>query len=405
MTNNDMGVVNNHEPTWRIFLVCVGLSAISVNMIVGGALASQMPMSEWLTAIVVGGVIIASIAGYTAWHSSRTGLPFAVQAREIFGPVGSKVIAAFVACVILGWYSIQASLVANAAYMWVDSALIPVEVYFLAVPMIMASTALLGFKGLFIGSVIGVPTMAALIIFAWSQIEPVSGSSGTVVEPGMSVWTALNIVMALWIMGAVATVGDVTRFAKPSLTVVGISFSAFIIGNTGLMLAGAWAVQQTNASDLSQVLSAVGMAGLGFLLLLANTWTTNDNAIYSVSLNIRHVSGRFTAKQVILAASVLAGLIGLTRPYESGVLIEWLNTLGIMVPAVGGAIIGHRLSGASTSVTATWFALATGVAVAASGIFDFSSLASLLSTIAVLLCANLVLIKVVQPDTGGRADE
>lgn len=351
---------SSRQPPRTMFMVSLGLTAVAVNMIVGGTLGMAMPKGQWILAIIVGGIILAAIAGYTAWFSYKTGLTFALQTREIFGRRGSLVIAAIVGLIILGWYTIQSSLLGHAIAenLGLSSGLEKVLLFI--TPIVLAVSAIAGFRGLTVFSWIAVPA-----IFSLSFIAIITAPQGSPHAPtGTVAWNeALTMVIGLWIMGAVATIGDIARYASTGRSAIISAVLAFIIGDTGLMLAGAWCGMNYGFGDLSDLLRASGLPILAFILLVFNIWSTNDNAIYSVGLNWAYTT-RFSFRPLVVCGTLLSSLISLLRPYESNIVAQWLTILGAVVPPIGGTIIGFRLAGdKKISAYISWLAIGVGIAV------------------------------------------
>jgi cytosine permease len=351
---------SERQPPRTMFMVSLGLTAVAVNMIVGGTLGLAMPPTQWFSAIIVGGAILATIAGYTAWYSYKSGLTFALQTHEIFGLRGSRVISTFVGLIILGWYTIQSSLLGHAVA--VNLGLPPVTEWALLfiVPIVLSVSAIAGFRGLTILSWIAVPA-----IFILSAIAIFTAPPGAPRPPSGAIgWNqALTIVIGLWIMGAVATIGDIARYASSGRSAVISAVLAFLIGDTALMIAGAWCAANYGFGDLSELLRLSGLPTLAFILLIFNIWSTNDNSIYSVGLNWSH-SVRMSFRPLVACAALLSAVISLFRPYESDIVAQWLTLLGAVVPPVGGTIIGYRLTnGKRMPKIISWIAIGVGIII------------------------------------------
>lgn len=351
---------SERQPPRTMFMVSLGLTAVVVNMLVGGTLSLAMPTTQWTSAIIIGGVILAAIAGYTAWFSYKTGLTFALQTREIFGPYGSRIIAAFVGLIILGWYTIQSSLLGHAIAVNLGFPLTIERILLFIAPLVFAISAVAGFRGLTVFSWIAVPA-----IFILSGIAIFTAPVGSPHPPSGAIgWNqALTIVLGLWIMGAVATIGDIGRYAASGKSAVVSAVLAFLIGDICLMLAGAWCASNYGFGDLSGLLRLSGFPILSFMLLVFNVWSTNDNAIYSVGLNWAHTV-QIPFRPLVIVAALLSALVSLLRPYESDVVAQWLTFLGVVVSPIGGAIIGYRLSnGKKMPSYIPWAAITIGIVI------------------------------------------
>lgn len=368
---------NERQSMWKILIVSLGLTSVAINMIVGGILGASMSPEGWISVIIIGGIILAIIAAYTSYYSYKSGYGFALQVVDIFGVKGSRLIAGFVGLVILGWYSIQASLLGNVIYLNSGISFIPEELFLFLIPIVLSFTAVIGFQGLTRLSLVAVPAIFLFTIIALFRPE----SEQVEVQSFTTSWTVgLTSVITLWVMGAVATIGDVTRYARSEKSAISSAIVAFIVGNTGLMLAGAWAANKFGVSNLSEVLTNTGLPIIGLLLLIANIWSTNDNSIYSIGLNWSHATGK-RYRNIVLLAAFFAAVISLFKPYESEILANWLNTLGVVVPPLGGVIIGRRLGKITANPNTTWFSLAAGISISLVNLLELGPLFGLLTAV------------------------
>lgn len=369
---------------WKILLVSLGLTSVYINMIVGDILGKTMGAMSWLLAITVGGIILAFVAGFTSWYSSNTGHTFALQMKEIFGFHGSRVISAFIGLIILGWYTIRASFLSNEISQYLGLSDVQSSLVFFLIPCIIACTAVMGFRALTIVSAISVPAIFCLAVVAAFT----TASRKSVSPTGELEWSqGLTIVMGVWMLGAVATVGDITRYAKTRASAVIAGITAFLLGNTGLMAAGAWFGAQYGTGNLSELLSLAGLPLLGLVLLSANIWSTNDNSMYSVALNWSHTAN-VSYTYLVIVAALISATVSLYEPYQSEALSQWLTALGTVVPPLGGAIIGYRLrKNLESSTLLAWASVVAGIAVS---IVDPLSLAPVFGLVTPILVYYLV---------------
>jgi len=378
---------DSRKAAWKITSVSLGLTAVVVNMLVGGVLGASMDRTSWLVAILGGGAVLAVIAAMTANFSYSSGQSFALQTRTLFGEPGSKLVAAMVGLIILGWFTIQSSLLGATIATFFNMSPSGQTAVLLLLPFAIAWSAAVGFSGLTRVSVVAVPAiliLSALALFFASDASsgPADGAFSIPVAQG------LGMVLSLWIMGAVATIGDITRYARTRAEAVSSAVLAFLIGNTGLMLAGAWCAERGGTGDLSAILEASGFLFLGLVLLTANIWSTNDNAIYSVALNWSYVA-RVKYRIALLVAAVVSSAAALLRPHESEVLSSWLTALGVFVPPLGGSIVGCRLGSVPSSPIAGGSGLGFGIMLGIWNPYDLGPVLGLIGGIvgaAVMKC-------------------
>lgn len=340
---HDSVPIDSRRHAAQIGIVALGLTCVAINMIVGGDIARGTTTTDWWIALLLGGAIVAAIAVSTADHSARTGKSFSQQLIEVFGVHGSRVVALAVGSVILGWYTIQASLLGHvfAVLVGVDGT----TTEYLAIgaaPILLASTAYIGFRGLAWHSVLSVPAILILCVLGLLVGRNENATSPFAEASALPLFTGVDIVIGLWILGATATIGDIARFARSPRQARWCALFAFLIGNTGLMLVGGLALAMTGKADISDALVFAGYALLGFVLLLANIWSTNDSAMYSVALNWSRVVP-LGLRPLIGIGAVIATAVALTQPYESGALLGWLLLLSRAVPVLAGILVANRL--------------------------------------------------------------
>ncbi len=341
-----------------IFAVTLGLTAVTTNLIVGAALAAAMSRTQWVSAILLGGIALSIIAGHTAYYSARTGRSFGGQMTDVFGGSISRIVVTFAALVILGWYVIQASLLGGIIASWVPS--IPSEIILVLTPLVMAITSFFGFRALATLSWLAVP------IIATGAVLVLSTPSVGINQPNgaqMPFATAVSLVFSLWIMGSIATIADVMRFEQSAPRAAFLAIVAFLFGNTALMVVGALAFENYGSGDVATVLQMAGLGLVGAAFLIASIWSTNDNAMYSISLNINRATG-ISARTVVVIAAVVAANASLLRPYEVPQLSAWLGLLGNVVPPIGGAIIAARIMRVRFSAIAAAVSISAGAAIA-----------------------------------------
>ena len=346
-----------------VFVVALGLTAVSTNFIIGAVLAEALNPKEWTAAIIGGGIILAAIAAHTSYYSSKEGSSFAGQMRVLLGPTLARFVVLLAAAIILGWYTIQASLLASVIAQTAPFSGIDARLWLLIVPLALASTSFFGIRALSALSWFSLPIVFFGVVYVLVFAPTPLANDQSLNTSSMPFAVALSMVFTLWVMGATATIADITRFNKSPSKAAAIGFSAFLIGNTTLMLSGALAYERFGNGDFSSLLAAAGLGLVGLSFLIANIWSTNDNAMYSISLNGSLAFG-LSPRFVIALAAIFAAIASLTRPYESPQISSWLSVLGSFVPSVAGTIVGARLFMAQPRPRICLIAIGVGTSVA-----------------------------------------
>ena len=110
---------------------------------------------------------------------------------------------------------------------------------------------------------------------------------------------------------------------------------AFFLGNTLMFCFGAIGGAFTGKDDIFYVMIAQGLAIPAIIVLGANIWTTNNNALYTGGLAISNITN---ARMKI--ATCISGVIGTALAiwlYYN--FTGWLNILNCALPPIGITVI------------------------------------------------------------------
>jgi len=348
----DYAVVPVHPKERRTltnqFLVFTGVLACIAALWGGGALGTQLDVKGLALAAIAGSAIVAVIGGLTAYIGGTARTSTYVNLSRPFGRFGGflwGLTAAGITCGI-GWFAVETwlfgvmihDLAPNA--WWAD-----VGVASLWGGLLMMTTAIIGYSGLAFLSYLTVPLFVILAGVAFAMGTYAGGGlhqifTMTPSDP-VPLTVAITTVVGLYIAGATIT-ADVGRFSRrprdPAIAwvlQVMIIMPYFLIGAGVLTLA-------MGGTRITEALLAAG-AGLGaYAMAIFGQWTTNDNNLYSGALNWTLIIP--LKKRVITAiegiiGTAIAAYVGFSAGASLDPFINFLNTLGKFVPAVGGVLI------------------------------------------------------------------
>jgi cytosine permease len=165
--------------------------------------------------------------------------------------------------------------------------------------------------------------------------------------------------------------------------------AAFFIGNTLMFAFGAVGGAFTGKDDIFYVMIAQGLAIPAILVLGANIWTTNDNALYTSGLGLSNIT-KIRKRPMVLIAGVIGTASSMWLYYN---FIGWLSFLNATLPPVG-AIIAldfflHRNKYRTEQFsqrTVNWGAIIGVVAAALVGNFVTMGIAALNGMIVAVVC-------------------
>lgn len=373
---------------WSMFVVMMGFTFFSASMSVGAKLGNGLDFSGFVWSLIIGGIILGAYTGGLAYIGCDTGLTLDLLAQRSFGTVGSKLASVLIAFTQIGWFGVGVAMFAIPAAELLGIS--PVILVIIA-GACMTASAYFGIKALTIVSAISVPLIAVLGIYSMvlSGIEGggllaiFSKSSG-----GLTILGGVGLVIGSFVSGGTATPNFV-RFAKNNAVAVSTTVIAFFLGNSLMFAFGAVGGAFTGKDDIFYVMIAQGLAIPALIVLGANIWTTNNNALYTGGLGLTNITG-LRQKPMVLVSGVV-GTVTAIWLYNN--FVGWLNFLNATLPPVGAIVmldyVLHRKAyraAAEPAHKVHWGAIVGVVAGALVGNFVTIGITSINAMIAACIC-------------------
>lgn len=344
---------------WNMFFVMLGFTFFSASMSVGAKLGNGLDLSGFFWACLIGGVILSAYCGILAYIGSETGMTMDLLCRRTFGEKGSYLSSAILGFTQIGWFGVGVAMFSIPA-----AQLMGVNEWVLTIiaGLLMTATAATGMKALEIVSYISVPLI--VILGMYSMITATSEGGGLAAifaqsAGGITLMTGIGYVIGSFISGGTATPNFI-RFAKNSKIAVWTTVIAFFLGNTLMFCFGAVGGAFTGKDDIFYVMIAQGLAIPALIVLGANIWTTNNNALYTGGLAISNVSGvrmKFT--------TWIAGIVGTALAiWLYWNFVGWLNILNCALPPIGAIVIldflknRKKFAAGGQTAAVNWFNIA-----------------------------------------------
>jgi cytosine permease len=146
--------------------------------------------------------------------------------------------------------------------------------------------------------------------------------------------TAIGMVVGSFVSGGTATPNFI-RFAKTAKIGVITTVIAFFAGNSLMFFFGAVGGALTAQEDIFYVMMAQGLTIPAIVVLGANIWTTNDNALYSSALGLANISKRRN-KAMVLVSGIIGTVLAIWL-YNN--FVSWLNILNATLPPIGVILV------------------------------------------------------------------
>ena len=326
-------------------LVLLGFTFFTPTMLAGAGIAPSFSFSEFLLVALLGSLVLGVYVSALGAIGARTGLTTVVMSRYAFGDGGSKLVSVLLGGTQIGWYGVTVATLALLTQQvtgWEGRTALWVLI--VVGGAVMGATAYFGYRGMELLSAVSVPLLLILAGWVtWRSLTEIgaAGGLGAIVGTGeMTVAVAVTAIVGTFVSGGTQA-PNWTRFARTPAQGLGASAIAFFIGELLMIFFGGIGALAFGIGDFVEVLFALNLIGWGLVFLVANLWTTNDNTAYNFGVAGAELFNANTKKPFVIGGVIIGTLLAIPI-YDN--LIGYLAWLGILIPAVGGVIIGDYLA-------------------------------------------------------------
>ena len=319
---------------WPMFFIMLGFTFFSASMSVGAKLGNGLDLSGFVWAVLIGSTILSLYTGGLGYIGSKTGMSLDLLAQRSFGSVGSLLPSALISFTQIGWFGVGVAMFAIPA---AEVLGVPPMLLVVLAGACMTASAYFGIRGLEIVSYVSVPLIAVLGVYSMVTATTAGGGLTAIFAKSagqLSIFGGAGLVMGSFVSGGTAT-PNFTRFANSAKNAVITTVIAFFLGNTLMFAFGAVGGAFTGKDDIFYVMLAQGLLVPALIVLGANIWTTNDNALYTSGLGLSNIT-KIRKRPMVL----IAGIVGtLTAIWLYNNFIAFLNILNATLPPVGSLVI------------------------------------------------------------------
>ncbi|EKP95616.1 cytosine permease [Thermaerobacter subterraneus] len=329
---------------WSVSIILLGFTFFTPTMLAGARLATAFPFAELVQIIIFGSLLLAGYVGVLSAIGARTGLTTVLMSRYTLGHYGAKWADLLLGGTQVGWYGVTAGVMGSllAVALGVGS-VIGIKILVVLAGVLMGITAYYGYKGMELLSAVSVPLL--LIMAAWVTLRSVAEVGGwtglLAMEPqnSMSLAAAITVIVGTFASGGTQA-PNWTRFARSAGVAFWAALIAFLLGNGAMLFFGAVGSTAYPASqgDFVNILYEMGLIVWGVIFLILNLWTTNDNAAYAFGVAGAEFFNIPNKKPFVVAGVATGTLLAVLGIDQA--LIPWLVALGVLIPPLGGTIIG-----------------------------------------------------------------
>ncbi len=325
-------------------LVLLGFTFFTPTMLVGAQVGAAFSLGDFLLVMLVGSAVLGLYVAMLALVGARTRLTTVMLCRYTLGVHGSKLASALLGFTQIGWYGVGVATLGNLVAEALGWGSAGATLWMVVGTVVMGTTAYFGFRGLFWLSAVSVPLM--FLLAGWVVLRSVQEVGGwsemAAIEPAdqMPVTLALTLIVGTFVSGG-TQVSNWTRFARSGRQAFSAGLIAFMVGNGLMLFFGAVGAIAFGEPDFVLVLYNLGLIVWGVILLIGNIWTTNDNTAYAFSVAGAEIANWPSKRPFVVGGVAIGGLLAVTGIYDN--LIDYLVWLSILIPPLGGALIGDWL--------------------------------------------------------------
>ena len=315
---------------WPMFFIMLGFTFFSASMSVGAKLGNGLDLSGFIWSILLGGLILACYTGVLGYVGSKSGLSFDLLAQRSFGSIGSYLPSAMIGLTQIGWFGVGVAMFAIPAAEVLN---ISPWILIIAAGICMTASAYFGIRGMEIVSYVSVPLIAILGIYSMMTATSQGGGLSAIFAKSsgsITLFNGIGLVIGSFVSGGTAT-PNFTRFAKSTKVAVITTVIAFFIGNTLMFAFGAVGGAFTGKDDIFYVMIAQGLTVPALIVLGANIWTTNDNALYTGALGLSNIT-KVRKRPLVIVAGIIGTVTAMWLYYN---FVGWLSFLNATLPPIG----------------------------------------------------------------------
>lgn len=326
---------------FQVGIVIVGISITLPLLYSAGELARGIGLSRAMIASVAGALILSIMSVPAAVVGARTRLSSYMIIEHTFGFVGAKFVNFWFGLFLLGWYAVTAELFGRTLFLAageLTALTMPEWPYTVVSSVVVTITTIYGFKAIDRLALVAVPfLLLALIAVVVKSLQQTSFSDLLLIEgAGIDMPTAISAVVGAAIVGVVL-MPDLTRYTRNTRDCITASFLGQGGGITIAYILGMIPVLVWNELEPMTYMLVMGFGVFALAVLVFATWTTNVVNLYSTALAAR-ASVPLGNYRSIVVISGIAGTIAALGGIADH-LIEFLITLGLLVPPIGGVYL------------------------------------------------------------------
>jgi NCS1 nucleoside transporter family len=328
------------QTPFDLFVIFAGANIVATTMQVGASLATGLSCGDALTIIALGALFGSLLVAALAPIGPRLGVPSIIAARAALGIRGGAIVAVILYLTNFAWIAVNNVIAASvAAQFWGDAA---TRIWWILALGVCATAVVAGGPhAVKVADRVAVPLLLVVgAIISWSVWTAPATSMVAATGPTVPWSRGLDVVMGYqvsWIL-MFADYSRYTRSERGSFAGVALGL---VTTSWWLMPLGLAAARISGSTDPGVMLSSVHIGGVGAMLMVLATLTTNFVNIYLSGLAWRSVFPKTSEQSAIWSI----GIIGTTLAMAGGAFlnryVDFMLVLGAVLVPIGGILLAH----------------------------------------------------------------
>lgn len=337
MTNKACSTPTPYASAIQIAMILLGI-LITPVLLASSSLGSQLPFSKILFAIIVGSLILTSLAAINMVIGVKARLPTYGIIKFTFGSQGAIAINLLMAISLLGWIIVTANMFGHTVQDFLStqfSLYIPLPLIVALGCVIFVITTAFGFDFLSKVAKLAVPVIA-LLMFLILYLTLKSRFSVNIASHTMNIGAAISSVVGTMIV-LVTTSVDFGSFTQNKKHAIFASILTFSIAYPTLFIIGVIPSALTGKNTLLDAMLLIGSLLPAYIMLIFACITGNAGNMFQGTLVFSTLFPQFKKWKITILLGIITTLIGSID--IMALFIPFLLFLGIATPPICGIYI------------------------------------------------------------------
>ncbi len=338
----DLGPVPDSEKSQSgldLFLIFAGANIVATTLQTGASLVPAFSLRDALLLVAFGTLLGSALVAALAPLGPRLGVPSVIACRAALGLRGAALVSSILYVTNFAWIAVNNVIAASAISHVLGG---PRSELVWAFCLGVLATAIVAGGPRAVGHAdrVAVPLLLVVgAILTFRCLELPHGVLSRAGDGSMTATRGFDVVVGYqvsWLL----MFGDYTRYTRSARTAAGAVFLGLSVTSLWFMPLGLACARAAGSTDPGAMLQAVGLSGVGALLLAVATLTTNFVNIYMSALAWKSLFPGARDRASVWAIGLIGAALSLLPGWLRG-YADFMLLLGALLVPVGGVLLAH----------------------------------------------------------------